>query len=137
MQTYWTNPTQVNLSKLTTTDGISTLAKLIQFSKEFDKLTYGRLLMCLERYKKEYTNIFGYGTHEDGGYYKPPECFIDFGLFYDKIKDIPEMNTNMENEIHQMSIEYSIEPIHNNLTTDLFDWTIPNDTINKLTTLKK
>lgn len=135
MQDYWKNPTQLNLSKLVG-NGASTLTNLVQFSKLFDKLTYGRLLICLERYKKEYKDIFCYGSHEDGGYYKPPDCFIEFGLFYDKIKDIPEMNTNTENDIHLLSSEYSIEPTHNNLTPDLFDWKNPYDTLNKLTTIK-
>lgn len=93
MEDYWKTPTRETLFKLTSLSGNDQdiLNKLLYFSKDNDRETYGRILLCLERYEKEYENIFYYGTHEDGGYYSPPECFVEFGIFYDRIRPILEI----------------------------------------------
>ena len=141
MQEYLDNPTENNLSKLlvSTEDKYNTLTKLIQFSQIYDRKTYGRILLCLHRYKKEYNDIFCYSTHENGGYFSPPDCFVEFGEFYENIQNILTLNSvNITpNEFNTIIHEYSLEPKHNNLTTELFDWTQPYKVIDNLTTVNK
>lgn len=67
---------------------VNQIIDIIDYYKDCDYTVYEKLIYCLGIYQKEEKYIFGYNDHENGGYVRPPNYFMEFGVFMDSIRPV-------------------------------------------------